>query len=228
MTRSNLESRNMERAISSCLYSVPGAKRHRRNAGGPCCHRRALFVGKPMPLIDANNSGKASAHVLSNFSTTAILMPSLAIPLATVRLMSCKTQLRCRAGNSEATGQAVETFAALRSIAGRSDYVFPSPGAEGFMSNNTMLFAMYRIGFHGRATVHGFRAVASTLLNEMGFHPDWIERQLAHDERNKVRAAYSHAQYLPERRRMMQQWADYLDDLAEDGKVIVHHFGRTA
>jgi integrase len=82
--------------------------------------------------------------------------------------------------------------------------------------------------FTDRATVHGFRAVASTLLNEMGFHPDWIERQLAHDERNKVRAAYNHAQYLPERRRMMQQWADYLDDLAEDGKVIVHHFGRTA
>jgi integrase len=124
--------------------------------------------------------------------------------------------------------QAVETFAALRSIAGRSAYVFPSPGAEGFMSNNTMLFAMYRMGFHGRATVHGFRAVASTLLNEMGFHPDWIERQLAHDERNKVRAAYNHAQYLPERRKMMQQWADYLDDLAEGGKVIVHQFGRTA
>jgi hypothetical protein len=89
--------------------------------------------------------------------------------------------------------QAVENFAELRSIAGRSGYVFPSPGAEGFMSNNTMLFAMYRMGFHGRATVHGFRAVASTLLNEMGFHPDWIERQLAHDERNKVRAAYNHA-----------------------------------
>jgi integrase len=58
--------------------------------------------------------------------------------------------------------QAVETFAELRSIAGRSVYVFPSPGAEGFMSNNTMLFAMYRMGFHGRATVHGFRSVAST------------------------------------------------------------------
>jgi integrase len=83
--------------------------------------------------------------------------------------------------------QAVETFAELRSIAGRSAYVFPSPGAEGFMSNNTMLFAMYRMGFHGRATVHGFRAVAS----------NWIERQLAHDERNKVRAAYNHAQYAP-------------------------------
>ncbi len=124
--------------------------------------------------------------------------------------------------------QAVATFAELRSTAGRSEYVFPSPGADGFMSNNTMLFAMYRMGFHGRATVHGFRALASTLLNEMGFHPDWIERQLAHDERNRVRAAYNHAQYLPERRRMMQQWADYLDDLAEGGKVIVHQFGQRA
>jgi integrase len=116
--------------------------------------------------------------------------------------------------------QAVEAFTELRSIAGRSGYVFPSPGAEGFMSNNTMLFAMYRMGFHGRATVHGFRAVASTLLNEMGFNPDWIERQLAHDERNRVRATYNHAQYLPERRKMMQQWADYVDKLAAGAEVI--------
>jgi len=122
--------------------------------------------------------------------------------------------------------QAVEAFTELRSIAGLSDYAFSSPGAEGFMSNNTMLFAMYRMDFHGRATVPGFRAVASTLLNEMGFHPDCIERQLAHYERNKVRAAYNHAQYLPERRRMMQQWADYLDDLADGGKVVVGQFGR--
>ena len=62
--------------------------------------------------------------------------------------------------------------------------------------------------------------MASTLLNEMGFHPDWIERQLAHDERNKVRAAYNHAQSLPERRRMMQQWADYLDKLATGADLI--------
>jgi hypothetical protein len=92
-------------------------------------------------------------------------------------------------------------------------------GARGL----AMLFAMYRMGFHGRATVHGFRAVASTLLNEMGFHPDWIERQLAHDERNKVRAAYNHAEYLPERRRMMQQWADYLDTLKAGAEVIPLH-----
>lgn len=109
--------------------------------------------------------------------------------------------------------QAIAVFEALRPLAGNSPLVFRSPGKDGFMSNNTMLFAMYRMGYHGRATVHGFRAVASTLLNEMGFNPDWIERQLAHDERNKVRAAYNHAQYLPERRKMMQAWADHLDDV---------------
>ena len=116
--------------------------------------------------------------------------------------------------------QAVETLKELRPLAGNSPFLFPSKGAEGFMSNNTMLYALYRMGYHGRATVHGFRAVASTLLNEMGFHHDWIERQLAHDERNKVRAAYNHAQYLAERRRMMQHWADYLDGLTEGGRVL--------
>ena len=116
--------------------------------------------------------------------------------------------------------QAVEVLKELRPLAGNSPFLFPSKGAEGLMSNNTMLYALYRMGYHGRATVHGFRAVASTLLNEMGFHHDWIERQLAHDERNKVRAAYNHAQYLAERRRMMQHWADYLDGLTEAGKVV--------
>jgi integrase len=116
--------------------------------------------------------------------------------------------------------QAIEVLTELRSAAGRSPFVFPSLGAEGYMSNNTMLYALYRMGYHSRATVHGFRAVASTLLNEMGFEPDWIERQLAHDERNKVRAAYNHAMHLPERRQMMQHWADYLDGLAEPNKVV--------
>jgi integrase len=116
--------------------------------------------------------------------------------------------------------QAVSVLEELRKIAGESDFVFPSPARGGCLSPNTMLFAMYRMGFHGRATVHGFRAVASTLLNEMGFNSDWIERQLAHSERNKVRSAYNHAQYLPERRRMMQQWADYLDSRTAEEKVV--------
>jgi integrase len=70
------------------------------------------------------------------------------------------------------------------------------------------------MGFEqGVLTVHGFRSTASTLLNEQGWHPDAIERQLAHSERDGVRAAYNYAEYLPERRKMTQFWSDYLDSL---------------
>ena len=79
------------------------------------------------------------------------------------------------------------------------------------MSNNTMLFALYRMGFHGRTTTHGFRRLFSTEANEQGWNEDWVERQLAHDERNRSRAAYNAAQYLPQRREMLQWWADRLD-----------------
>jgi integrase len=76
------------------------------------------------------------------------------------------------------------------------------------------------MGYHGRATGHGFRATASTLLNEMGWKPDVIERQLAHQERNKVRAAYHRSEYLPDRRQMMQAWSDFLDALKVGADVI--------
>lgn len=98
---------------------------------------------------------------------------------------------------------------------GNRPFIFPNEiNPSTFMSENTMLYALYRMGYRSRATGHGFRSTASTILNEHGFTPDVIERQLAHGERNKVRAAYNHAQYLPERRKMMQWWADYLDSIA--------------
>jgi integrase len=87
------------------------------------------------------------------------------------------------------------------------------------MSENTMLYALYRMGYHSRATGHGFRATASTILNEQGWKSDAIERQLAHAERNKVRAAYHRSEHLEERRKMMQAWADYLDGLCSGAKV---------
>ena len=74
------------------------------------------------------------------------------------------------------------------------------------MSNGAMLMALKRMGYAGKVTGHGFRAVASTILNEHGFRPDVIERQLAHCERNAVRGAYNRAEYLKERKRMMQWW----------------------
>lgn len=82
------------------------------------------------------------------------------------------------------------------------------------MSENTMIYAMYRMGYHSRATIHGFRSTASTILNESGlWSPDAIERQLAHVPANSVRAAYNAAQYMPERRRMMEWWSDFLEGI---------------
>ena len=111
-----------------------------------------------------------------------------------------------------------QTIAVLRELekhSGNRQYIFPNEHKPAtFMSENTMLYALYRMGYHSRATGHGFRSTASTILNEHGFRADVIERQLAHSERNNVRAAYNYAQYLPERRQMMQWWADYLDEVA--------------
>ena len=81
-----------------------------------------------------------------------------------------------------------------------------------------MLYALYRMGYHGRATVH-FRSMASTALSEIEFRPDVIERQLAHQEQNAVRAAYNRAEYLNGRRAMMKHWADHLDAIAGDNIV---------
>lgn len=112
--------------------------------------------------------------------------------------------------------QAITVLRELEALSDNKPYVFPNEhNPSTFMSENTMLFALYRMGYHSRATGHGFRSTASTILNEHGFRPDVIERQLAHSERNSVRAAYNHAQYLSERREMMQWWADHLDRLAK-------------
>ena len=111
--------------------------------------------------------------------------------------------------------QAIAILRELEMLSGNQQYIFPNQHNSGtFMSENTMLYALYRMGYHSRATGHGFRSTASTILNEYDFRADVIERQLAHCERDTVRAAYNHAQYLPERRKMMQWWADYLDKVA--------------
>ncbi|OIP16888.1 MAG: integrase [Betaproteobacteria bacterium CG2_30_59_46] len=121
------------------------------------------------------------------------------------------------------TRQALAMLAELKEISGGSRFVFPGRNRDKPISNNTMLFALYRLGYKGKMTGHGFRAVASTILNETGFNPDVIERQLAHCERNEIRGAYNRAEYLPERKRMMQHWADYLDSIEAGAKVIPLH-----
>jgi integrase len=118
--------------------------------------------------------------------------------------------------------QAVAVLRELRALSGGSPKIFPSPGKGDCMSSNTMLYAIYRMGYHGRATTHGFRAVASTILNETNlFNRDWIERQLSHVERNEVRRAYNAAEWMPDRRRMMQWWADHITALTLESDKIV-------
>jgi integrase len=126
--------------------------------------------------------------------------------------------------------QAIEILRAIepqtnRPIEGKPDaavYVFPSVRSRlRPMSNNAVLAAIRRMGYpKGEMTGHGFRSMASTMLHEQGWNHQVIERQLAHAERNAVSAAYNFAEHLPERRRMMPSWADYLDGLKAHGEVV--------
>ena len=117
--------------------------------------------------------------------------------------------------------QAVECFKRLKELAGGSQYVFPNLGdPKKPMGASTLNKAFDQIGYSGRFTPHGARSTASTLLNSQGFPADAIERQLAHSERDLVRAAYNHSDYLQERARMMQAWADYVDGLCSGADVV--------
>lgn len=127
--------------------------------------------------------------------------------------------------------QAIAILRELQPLTGEGRLLFPSMRTKSRpMSENTINAALRRMGYGtDQMTGHGFRAMASTLLNEQGWKPDAIERQLAHAERNKVRASYNHAQFLPERRKMMQAWADYLERLAAgESKVTPLRAGRVA
>lgn len=106
-------------------------------------------------------------------------------------------------------------------LSGTGKYVFPSVSSSTKpMAKNTILAALRSMGYTPtEMTAHGFRHMASTLLNEQGFNADAIERQLAH-KAGGVRATYNAAEYLPERRRMMQEWAGYLDRLKSGAEVI--------
>jgi len=123
--------------------------------------------------------------------------------------------------------QALQILKDLHPLTGSGKYLFPSVRTtDRPMSENTVNGALRRLGYtKEEMTGHGFRGMASTSLHELGWPSDIIERQLAHGERNQVKAAYNHAEYLPDRRHMMQAWADYLDSLATGGKIIPVKFG---
>jgi integrase len=121
--------------------------------------------------------------------------------------------------------QVVELLRKLRKYSNGSEYVFPnqqqsSRSKSPVVSENTFLYALYRMGYHGRATVHGFRSTASTTLNEHEFNPDWIERQLAHVDANAIRGIYNSAEWITGRRKMLCWWSNYLDRAKETANII--------
>ncbi|GKS69951.1 integrase [Nitrosomonas sp. PY1] len=118
--------------------------------------------------------------------------------------------------------QSIYILKELHSFTGHGRYLFPSVRTpDRSLSENTVNAALRRLGYEkDQMTGHGFRSMASTILNEQGWNFDAIERQLAHSERNTVRAAYNYAEYLPERRKMMQHWADYLESLQIGASII--------
>ncbi|MBU0657153.1 MAG: site-specific integrase, partial [Gammaproteobacteria bacterium] len=118
--------------------------------------------------------------------------------------------------------QAIAVLREIQPLTGDGKYVFPSPRSDKRpMSDNAVLSALRRMGYEkDEMSGHGFRSMASTLLHEMGWNTDLIERQLAHADRNKIRAAYNYAEFMPERKKMMQAWADYLDALKAGAKIL--------
>ena len=118
--------------------------------------------------------------------------------------------------------QAIAILRELQPVTTHRRYVFPSLRTrDRCLSENTLNGALRRLGYtKEEMTCHGFRSMASTLLNELGWNRDAIERQLAHSERDGVRAAYNRAEFLPERRKMVQAWADYLDGLRDGAEII--------
>lgn len=125
------------------------------------------------------------------------------------------------------TPQVVAILRELKKYSGDSAYILPSATKEGVISQNTLIYGLYRLGYHSRATVHGFRGSFSTVLNEGGFNRDWIERQLAHSDRDGVRSAYNAAEWLADRRAMLGWWSDFLDS-CEHGRKVLKFPGRRA
>jgi len=125
--------------------------------------------------------------------------------------------------------QSIDVLQQLYKLNHRHPWVFASIAKpRQHMSNNTILSALESLGYKGRMTGHGFRALAmSTIKEKLHYRHEVVDRQLAHAQRNKIDAAYDRAKFLDERKEMMQKWADYLDKVASSGKVITGKFGNT-
>jgi integrase len=200
---------------------------------GPPKHRTALELKELTPFMNALESydGDVATKLglkllILTFVRTAELRFSLWSefegldgPNALWRIPADRMKMR-RAHLVPLAPQAIRVLGELRKVTGKSQYLFPSQTKLGVISENTFIYAVYRMGYHKRATVHGFRTTASTILNEAQFNRDWIEAQLAHFD-GGVRGVYNAAEWLPGRRRMMCWWADYVEGKRQEKFSVV-------
>jgi integrase len=179
-------------------------------------------VGRLLRAIDAY-TGRDTTKLALQLAPLVFVRPSelrhaewteIDLEAAEWRVPAAKMKMRVQHVVPLST-QAIEVLKAAKAIHGNGRYVFPKQADPTRpMSGETINQALRAMGFSNeQMTAHGFRSMASTLLNERGYRPDAIERQLAHGDPDGVRGAYNYAEYLPERREMMQGWADYLDEL---------------
>ncbi|MDR2459197.1 MAG: tyrosine-type recombinase/integrase [Deltaproteobacteria bacterium] len=185
------------------------------------------FIGKLLNDID-NFSGSPTVRIALQLAPIVILRPSelataewvdIDFEKAEWRIPAHKTKMK-RLHIVPLPKQAIAYLKEAKKNANGSKYLFPGIKRKGSsISPATLLIGLRKMKYRkDEITVHGFRGMASTILNEMGFNPDWVERQLAHKERNSVRDAYNHAEYLSDRRRMLQVWANHLDRLKKKHK----------
>jgi len=185
-------------------------------------HRPALAVAELpafLKLLEAYQGDPHTLHALRLLMLTAVrpgevrgaLWSEFDLKAAVWRIPATRMKMRIE-HVVPLSRQGVAVLKAMQPLSGTRDLVFPSPFYPSKpLSENTLNSALARMGYKNTATAHGFRALFSTVANEAGWPPDVIERQLAHAERNQVRAAYNRSTYLQERARLVQWWGDYLD-----------------
>lgn len=217
-------------ATSRCVRDPTADLRGALKALGPVKHRSALSASElPEFLYRLENyTGDPTTKAALKFTLLTFVrtnevrlgrwceFENLLGPEPLWRIPAERMKMR-RAHLVPLAPAAIDALHELRRYSGRSPFILPAATREGVISANTMIFALYRLGYHSRATVHGFRSTASTILNEAQFNRDWIEMQLAHTE-NSVRAIYNAAEWLPARRQMMLWWADYIEGAAAAGR----------
>lgn len=226
-------SRNPAKDINLSIILPPREKKHFATLTNP------EKIGELMRAID-NFQGTLVVKSALKLSTMVMLRPSEVSnaewseidfdnEMWTIEVRRMKARQHVKKSNDPEKAhyvplsrQALAIFKDLHPLTGNGKYIFPSArGMSRAMSNNAVRAALRTMGYNNsEITPHGFRAMASTMLNELGWNADAIERQLSHRDKNVIRRTYNHAGYLKERKEMMQFWADYLDDLKEGADIL--------